>query len=75
MGKQSMGTPCHTWNVQAETKLYRLLFPSSPLFRPVHYDDIELDSFPMGLNAVVAVVSYTVSIIYTSDQIFFLRIE
>ncbi|KAL0271895.1 UNVERIFIED_CONTAM: hypothetical protein PYX00_005060 [Menopon gallinae] len=59
MGKQSMGTPCHTWDTQAETKLYRLLFPSSPLFRPAHYDIIELDNFPMGINAVVAVVSYT----------------
>ncbi|KAK6637732.1 hypothetical protein RUM44_008154 [Polyplax serrata] len=59
MGKQSMGTPVHTWEVQAETKLYRLLMPSSPLFRPAHYDTIELDDFPMGMNAIVAVISYT----------------
>ena len=60
MGKQSMGTPVHTWDIQAETKLYRLLLPSSPLFRPGHYDAIKLDDFPMGVNAVVAVISYTV---------------
>ncbi|XP_075213052.1 RNA polymerase I subunit Rpl135 isoform X2 [Lycorma delicatula] len=59
MGKQSMGTPCHTWHVQAETKLYRLQTPASPLFRPVHYDKLEMDNYAMGVNAIVAVVSYT----------------
>ncbi|KAL1139343.1 hypothetical protein AAG570_006327, partial [Ranatra chinensis] len=59
MGKQTMGTPCHTWHIQAETKLYRLQTPSSPLFRPVHYDLIGLDDFAMGVNAIVAVISYT----------------
>ncbi|XP_018335521.1 DNA-directed RNA polymerase I subunit RPA2 [Agrilus planipennis] len=59
MGKQTMGTPCHTWSTQAETKIYRLQTPASPLFRPVHYDNIKLDDFPMGTNAVVAVISYT----------------
>lgn len=61
MGKQTMGTPCHTWKQQSETKLYRLQTPASPLFRPVHYDKMDLDDFAMGTNAIVAVVSYTVS--------------
>lgn len=59
MGKQTMGTPCHTFNIQSETKLYRLQTPTSPLFRPAHYDEIGLDDFGMGTNAIVAVVSYT----------------
>lgn len=59
MGKQTMGTPCVNWPEQASNKLYRLLTPNTPLFRPVHYDNIDLDNFPMGLNAVVAVISYT----------------
>lgn len=59
MGKQTMGTPCHTWKQQSETKLYRLQTPSAPLFRPVHYDKIGLDDFAMGVNAIVAVISYT----------------
>ncbi|XP_077291956.1 RNA polymerase I subunit Rpl135 [Arctopsyche grandis] len=59
MGKQTMGTPCHTWNIQAETKLYRLQTPGTPLFRPLHYDKIHLDDFAMGTNAIVAVISYT----------------
>nr|XP_012136993.1 PREDICTED: DNA-directed RNA polymerase I subunit RPA2 isoform X3 [Megachile rotundata] len=59
MGKQTMGTPCHTWQLQSETKLYRLQTPATPFFRPVHYDKINLDDFAMGTNAIVAVISYT----------------
>ncbi|XP_064213291.1 DNA-directed RNA polymerase I subunit RPA2 [Tribolium castaneum] len=59
MGKQTMGTPCHNWRSQSETKLYRLQTPATPLFRPVHYDNINLDDFAMGTNAIVAVISYT----------------
>lgn len=59
MGKQTMGTPCHNWQLQAETKLYRLQTPATPLFRPVHHDNIDLDDFAMGTNAIVAVISYT----------------
>lgn len=60
MSKQTMGTPCHTWQLQSETKLYRLQTPATPLFRPVHHDKINLDDFAMGTNAIVAVISYTV---------------
>lgn len=59
IGKQTMGTPTHTWQLQSETKLYRLQTPATPLFRPVHHDNIEMDDFAMGTNAIVAVISYT----------------
>ncbi|XP_059471890.1 DNA-directed RNA polymerase I subunit RPA2 [Neocloeon triangulifer] len=59
MGKQSMGNPTHAWRLQAETKLYRLLTPAAPLFRTAHYDSVNLDNNAMGLNAIVAVISYT----------------
>ncbi|XP_026322835.1 DNA-directed RNA polymerase I subunit RPA2 [Hyposmocoma kahamanoa] len=59
MGKQTMGTPIQTWRTNAETKLYRLQTPATPLFRPTHYDNIGLDDYPMGTNAIVAVISYT----------------
>ncbi|KAJ8953550.1 hypothetical protein NQ318_002970 [Aromia moschata] len=59
MGKQTMGTPCHNWDLQSETKLYRLQTPGTPLFRPVHHDNVSLDDFAMGTNAIVAVISYT----------------
>ncbi|XP_013141765.1 PREDICTED: DNA-directed RNA polymerase I subunit RPA2 [Papilio polytes] len=59
MGKQTMGTPIHTWASNAETKLYRLQTPATPLFRPTHYDRLGLDDYPSGTNAIVAVISYT----------------
>ncbi|XP_061713388.1 DNA-directed RNA polymerase I subunit RPA2 [Cydia pomonella] len=59
MGKQTMGTPIHTWITNAETKMYRLQTPATPLFRPTHYDNIGLDDYPCGTNAIVAVISYT----------------
>lgn len=76
MGKQTMGTPCHNYDSQADTKLYRLQTPSTPLFRPVHHDKICLDDFAMGTNAIVAVISYTVSIryIFSSNFCFFINV-
>lgn len=62
MGKQTMGTPYHTYHRFSENKLYRLYFPGTPFFRPVHYDYLKLDDYPSGTNAVVAVISYTVSL-------------
>jgi DNA-directed RNA polymerase beta subunit len=59
MGKQTMATPTHTWHLNSETKIYRLQTPTSPFFRPSHYDKIQLDDYPMGTNAIVAVISYT----------------
>uniref|UniRef100_A0A182NE81 DNA-directed RNA polymerase subunit beta n=1 Tax=Anopheles dirus TaxID=7168 RepID=A0A182NE81_9DIPT len=59
MGKQTMGTPCHNWGKQCIAKMYRLQTPATPLFRPVHHDNIALDNYAMGTNAIVAVVSYT----------------
>lgn len=59
IGKQTMGTPTHTWQLQSETKLYRLQTPATPLFRPVHHDNIEMDDFAMGTNALIAVISFT----------------
>lgn len=59
MSKQTMGTPCLNWKEQTANKLYRLQTPATPLFRTVHYDNLDMDDFAMGTNAVVAVISYT----------------
>eukprot|EP00092_Neocalanus_flemingeri_P024162 GFUD01026209.1.p1 GENE.GFUD01026209.1~~GFUD01026209.1.p1 ORF type:complete len:1157 (+),score=299.03 GFUD01026209.1:56-3526(+) len=59
MGKQTMASPIHTWHLNSETKIYRLQTPASPFFRPAHYDYIGLDDYPMGTNAIVAVISYS----------------
>merc|ERR550519_1241047 len=59
MMKQTMSTPIHNWHLNSETKIYRLQTPTSPFFRPAHYDFINMDDYPMGTNAIVAVISYT----------------
>ncbi|XP_033639510.1 DNA-directed RNA polymerase I subunit RPA2-like [Asterias rubens] len=59
MGKQTMGTPAHTLQFRNDHKMYRLQTPQSPLVRPHAYDNLNFDDYPLGTNAVVAVISYT----------------
>ncbi|TNM99662.1 hypothetical protein fugu_012695 [Takifugu bimaculatus] len=59
MGKQTMGFPLHTFLDRSDNKLYRLQTPQSPLVRPSMYDHYDLDNYPSGTNAIVAVISYT----------------
>uniref|UniRef100_A0A6Q2WY42 DNA-directed RNA polymerase subunit beta n=1 Tax=Esox lucius TaxID=8010 RepID=A0A6Q2WY42_ESOLU len=59
MGKQTMGFPLHSFQERSDNKLYRLMTPQSPLVRPVMYDHYNMDNYPIGTNAIVAVISYT----------------
>ncbi|KAK6731419.1 hypothetical protein RB195_007719 [Necator americanus] len=59
MGKQTMGTAVHAWHTRADNKMYRLQFPQSPLLKLEAYDRYEMDEYPLGTNACVAVISYT----------------
>ncbi|KAM8945485.1 DNA-directed RNA polymerase I subunit RPA2 [Pelodytes ibericus] len=59
MGKQTMGFPLMTYQDRSDNKLYRLQTPQSPLVRPSMYDYYEMDNYPVGTNAIVAVISYT----------------
>nr|XP_033792439.1 DNA-directed RNA polymerase I subunit RPA2 [Geotrypetes seraphini] len=59
MSKQTMGFPLMTYQERSDNKLYRLQTPQSPLVRPYMYDYYEMDSYPTGTNAIVAVISYT----------------
>ena len=61
MGKQTMGSPCQAYVHRSDNKLYRIQTPQSPLVVPHIYDDYAIDNFPLGTNAIVAVISYTVS--------------
>lgn len=58
-GKQTMGFPLHSFMDRSDNKLYRLQTPQSPLVRPHMYDHYNLDNYPSGTNAIVAVISYT----------------
>lgn len=59
MAKQTMGTPgvalCH----RSDNKLYRLQTGQTPIVKANLYDDYGMDNFPNGMNAIVAVISYT----------------
>uniref|UniRef100_A0A7N8YA85 DNA-directed RNA polymerase subunit beta n=1 Tax=Mastacembelus armatus TaxID=205130 RepID=A0A7N8YA85_9TELE len=59
MGKQTMGFPLHSFMDRTDNKLYRLQTPQSALVRPYMYDYYNLDNYPSGTNAIVAVISYT----------------
>ena len=59
MTKQTMGSSSHTLLYRNDTKMYNIETPQSPLVRPAIYDHYHFDDFPLGTNAVVAVISYT----------------
>jgi DNA-directed RNA polymerase I subunit RPA2 len=59
MGKQTMGTPSLCIPYRMDNKLYRIQTPQSPIVRPYAHDLFGVDEFPLGTNAIVAVISYT----------------
>lgn len=60
MAKQTMGTPCHTVWSRMESKIYRHTTPQVPVVRNMCMQDpMGADIYPNGVNAVVAVISYS----------------
>lgn len=59
MGKQTMGTPGVALVHRSDNKLYRLQTGQTPIVKANLYDEYGMDNFPNGMNAVVAVISYT----------------
>eukprot|EP00004_Rigifila_ramosa_P026148 TRINITY_DN8009_c0_g1_i1.p1 TRINITY_DN8009_c0_g1~~TRINITY_DN8009_c0_g1_i1.p1 ORF type:complete len:1160 (-),score=300.19 TRINITY_DN8009_c0_g1_i1:2-3067(-) len=59
MAKQSMGTPVHSYPHRSDNKMYRIQTPQSPLVRTNTFTEMQLDDYPIGTNAIVAVISYT----------------
>jgi DNA-directed RNA polymerase I subunit RPA2 len=59
MGKQTMGLPMHSFCYRPDTKLYRLQTPQRPIAVTEAYDKYAIDDYPLGTNAVVAVLAYT----------------
>ncbi|KAF2457410.1 hypothetical protein BDY21DRAFT_343766 [Lineolata rhizophorae] len=59
MGKQSMGTPGTAIRYRTDNKTYRLQTGQTPIVRPPLHNEYGFDNFPNGMNAVVAVISYT----------------
>ncbi|CAH8519133.1 unnamed protein product [Heterobilharzia americana] len=59
MAKQTMGHSSYTWRSRSDAKAYRLFTPQSPLVRTKMYVKYDVDHYPLGFNAIVAVMSYT----------------
>ncbi|KAG0233969.1 DNA-directed RNA polymerase I subunit rpa2 [Actinomortierella wolfii] len=59
MGKQAMGTPSTSIRYRTDNKMYRLQTGQTPIVRPALHNTYGMDGFPNGMNAVVAVISYT----------------
>lgn len=59
MSKQTMGTPGTSIAYRTDNKLYRLQTGQTPVVRPPLYNAYGLDNFPNGMNAIVAIISYT----------------
>lgn len=59
MGKQTMGTPATALRYRTDNKLYRLQSGQTPVVRSPLHNTYGFDNFPNGMNAVVAVISYT----------------
>ncbi|VUZ42261.1 unnamed protein product [Hymenolepis diminuta] len=59
MGKQSIAFSNYSYMYRSDPKFYRLFIPQSPLVRTKTYVDYDVDHYPVGINAIVAVLSYT----------------
>ena len=59
MGKQALGTPGTSHRYRTDNKAYRLQTGQTPIVRPPLYNTYGLDNYPNGMNAIVAVISYT----------------
>ncbi|KAM0672573.1 subunit B of DNA-directed RNA polymerase [Ordospora colligata] len=57
MAKQTMGTPGHNMSTRTDVKLYSVNYLQSPIVQTEGYG--LLKDYPMGLNCMVAVLSYT----------------
>ncbi|CAA6655692.1 unnamed protein product [Spirodela intermedia] len=59
MAKQTMGFSSQALKFRADNKLYHLQTPQSPIVRTTAYSKYCIDDYPMGTNAIVAVLAYS----------------
>lgn len=59
MAKQTMAFSSQTLQHRADQKLYHLQTPQTPIVRTSTYTKYNIDEFPTGTNAIVAVLAYT----------------
>ncbi|KAL5564528.1 hypothetical protein UlMin_027692, partial [Ulmus minor] len=59
MAKQTMAFSLQALHCRADQKLYHLQTPQSPIVRTSTYTKYNMDEYPSGTNAIVAVLAYT----------------
>ncbi|KAL5720144.1 DNA-directed RNA polymerase [Ranunculus cassubicifolius] len=59
MAKQTVGFSSQALRYRADQKLYHLQTPQTPIVRTTAYTKYNIDEFPTGTNAIVAVLAYT----------------
>lgn len=59
MAKQTMGTAFYNLKYRTDNKAYQITYPQLPIVKTQIFDDYNLEEYPMGINAVVAVLAYT----------------
>ncbi|CAJ1978018.1 unnamed protein product [Sphenostylis stenocarpa] len=59
MAKQTMAFSSQTIQHRADQKLYHIQTPQTPIVRTSSYTKYNIDEFPTGTNAIVAVLAYT----------------
>lgn len=59
MAKQTMGTAFYNHSYRTDNKAYQITYPQLPIVKTEIFDEYNLEEYPMGINAVVAVLAYT----------------
>jgi DNA-directed RNA polymerase I subunit RPA2 len=59
MAKQTMGFASQAIHCRMDQKLYHLDTPQTPIVRTRTYEKYGIDEYPLGTNAIVAVLSYS----------------
>jgi DNA-directed RNA polymerase I subunit RPA2 len=59
MAKQTLGTPYHNGCYRFDNKSFVYTTPQIPLVKPDQFEKYGMADYPSGVNAVVAVISYT----------------
>ncbi|KAK9284078.1 hypothetical protein L1049_012338 [Liquidambar formosana] len=59
MAKQTMAFSSQAIHFRADQKLYHLQTPQTPIVRTSAYEKYFMDEYPLGTNAIVAVLAYS----------------